>query len=1286
MYDDFESSDDDFDWMSDPDEDSSSDEELGITDDLSWVQGGDDEPVNDEDPDDADLDWLDEGMAASQPSSGSARTGVTGELSWLQGDAEAPDAEGAGDDLDIGWLSDGGLESASETGTGITDELDWAQGDAVFSEDTPSTEETPARSGLTDILDEMAERRQTGSLSDPEEGSPDWLSNLSPRQGDEEPDVEESTESPDWLAGMGDAFGEVAEEQEPVSEEPDWMEDADGLFDTGEPVDSETAATPDMPGWLSKDTGELASEDDDQLDWMSDMDGDAPEQDAEPAELDWMEDADGLFDTSQPAASEAAATPDMPDWLTKDTGELVSQDEEEIAQPRTEAADEKLDWLLDSSDVFDSSQPPADDEVPAEEVEIPHWLSKDTGELTDPEPVAAEADDALDVLFDEPLEDNLEPLAEATGGLFDDLPDDTGNFFDYDDEQGEDVLRYTDDEAAVVDDFFDEVVVDGEDGDVIDTDYLIKLGLKPGLEDDDGSVVEDEQEDWFAEEAVNESSPDWLDTLGEVDLDDLIPEESDPVLDADLDSLLDELEVAGDGDVYGGDLDSLLDELDIEDDIAAPAADLDSLLATFDEDVEFDEGDEEVALSETDYDTLFDSALSGVDEIDALDELPRTDVPDWLQDVSVSDDESSAAAIIRQQTDRPIEELPDRLQQLRERGLSLGASEGEMAEADGLPGISEELISTPDTDLVRQVQLTPQQQDGVQLLQELVGIDLLAPALAGDEDDEDALPALEDLADGRPGISVRPQAGTRRRIGARRRVSAGRILIGIILTVLVFAPFFVSDLRIGGLPVAAFESDHSASPVFAHVDAVQPGQLVLVAFEYGPTAAGELDTASDVLLRHIIARGAHPVIVSGNPIGLLRGENMMTDLATAASLRMNLDYNILRLIPGGVIGLRDFGQNVTIATRQDAHGHATGLNIASLDDFALIVVVAERIEELRGWAEQVAPLTRTPLVAATGYSTMPLAIPYVSEASNIRGLMVSYQDAYTYNQMLMDQYGALAGTSSEDEQPQVTEVEPTAIPPTIEPTEIPPTTDEIQATEIPPIDIPVTATPIATDVPPTTIPTEVSDTATPLPPTATNTPAPPTATNTPEPVIVEVAVVAAGGSVNVRSGPGSSGFAVVGIANPGDEFLIIGFNDDESWVNIEFGDGEAWVAAFLVEIEERLETEIGALPGGLTTLQIISMNRSMGMGLGGIKIAQANTPEATEIAATPTLSDDPEMTAEPQPTDVPRSQPRLVDASVTNDEKRWYAINLGIAGSVIIILVGNLYYGLRGFIAWLRSR
>ena len=348
-----------------------------------------------------------------------------------------------------------------------------------------------------------------------------------------------------------------------------------------------------------------------------------------------------------------------------------------------------------------------------------------------------------------------------------------------------------------------------------------------------------------------------------------------------------------------------------------------------------------------------------------------------------SGDENSLAAIIRRQRDRPIEELDSRLQTLRARALSSDDSEADSAAAaQALYDVDEalvrpEIVHKPGG-VISAAALSAAQKKQVELLKDIVGGPLDA--------DDDAPPRPTLLS-----ALVLP-----------------RLLTGLVLFLAVALPFVSPNFAVSDLPPSAFGGEHPAGGrVFALMDGLTAGDWALVGYEYGPTAAGELDALADVLLRHLFARGARPIIVTSNPAAVVHAQNVLKNIARSvqpAGLRLeaNRDYYLLRYLTGGALGLRDLSQNFASVAKVSAKGRLTGLDLRSLDEMALMLLIAERAEDVRQWAEQVAPATDAELVAAIGYAAQPLAEPYVRQTDGIAGMLVGIADAYTYGEMLQN--------------------------------------------------------------------------------------------------------------------------------------------------------------------------------------------------------------------------------------------------------------------------------------------
>ncbi|MCY3907174.1 MAG: fibronectin type III domain-containing protein [Anaerolineaceae bacterium] len=284
--------------------------------------------------------------------------------------------------------------------------------------------------------------------------------------------------------------------------------------------------------------------------------------------------------------------------------------------------------------------------------------------------------------------------------------------------------------------------------------------------------------------------------------------------------------------------------------------------------------------------------------------------------------------------------------------------------------------------------------------------------------DPSALPNVFAPASGAVASSAPPRRRRRRR---RLRVGGERFFLSLVLVTGMLLPFSGAQTRLGESAPTTFVAGSPQETLYETLDALTPGDPVLVGMEYGPTAAGELDTVAGVLLRHILLRRAAPVVVSRYPVTLLRSEQMLTQLGQAGStlvtrlqrgggLVPNADWFVTRFLAGDLAGLRSLSMNLRGQLARDLRGAPTGLTIRRLDEFAQVLVIAERPEDLRQWAEQIAPLAGREMLAATGQAAAPLARPWLRVA--LSGTISGFRDALTYDSMLQQELEVSVGPPS----------------------------------------------------------------------------------------------------------------------------------------------------------------------------------------------------------------------------------------------------------------------------------
>ena len=495
-------------------------------------------------------------------------------------------------------------------------------------------------------------------------------------------------------------------------------------------------------------------------------------------------------------------------------------------------------------------------------------------------------------------------------------------------------------------------------------------------------------------------------------------------------------------------------------------------------------------------------------------------------------EQPSATDLLVGHDERSLDELDDRLLSLRERSAASSQPSADSRQAlydvdDVL--VTPEILEKPGG-VISAVALSKAQQQQVELLRDIVG--------GSPQADE-------------PGVGRRFRSAPVFSLSAVPRVLGTGILL-----LMASLPFVSSDFSEGELPPADFAEDRPGpTTVYNLLDNLSADDFVLIGFEYGPAAAGELDPIADLMLRHIVAQRAVPLVVSSKPIAIARAQNIIREInrsvaSTELSLERGADYHILRYLPGGSLGLRELSENFADVVRVSAKGELTGLEIESLSEMTLIVLIAEYAEDMRNWAEQVvSEADNTRLLAATGYAAAPIAQVYADTMDEISGLVVGYRDAYTYGEKLELNFG---------ERPQAQpEVEPAA-PETAPVPPLAPTLEQESQAERAPATAPrptETAIPSASPLPTTTPePTATS------PPRATQLPS---ATATLE--TIRIVEVISPQQVRIRRGP-TTADDILQLARAGDSFAVTGTNGDGSWYSIALSNGlEGWIAAFLVE-------------------------------------------------------------------------------------------------------------------------
>jgi hypothetical protein len=396
-----------------------------------------------------------------------------------------------------------------------------------------------------------------------------------------------------------------------------------------------------------------------------------------------------------------------------------------------------------------------------------------------------------------------------------------------------------------------------------------------------------------------------------------------------------------------------------------------------------------------------------------------TVLPDWIADLRPSD----VPVVLRvgdqevRITETPLGQLTDELKQLRERTKTAGLSEeegtgapvsGPLSGIVGAIGPATGLIKPAMPTSVEGAIITDQQARRVKLLTELLNVE-------------------DEMINKREGVQER---NAPMKVAKPARVKIDRVIVTLLLAAVVAAPFFTDALNLMAVPGAATLSDAQSarlSEVARAVDSVATGSPVLVAFEYAPTATGELDDMARTLLVDLIRKGARPIIVSTNAATALHAVSLTEKMGRDAAilgllgrtepLRANVDYTVLRYLSGGTAGVR-LVTNALQDTNERAFVFATDISGASvtIDVDAMrrnpAFVLTESADDVRTWAEQyrfgtsfdvetgteIAPSEQLQIVLLAASGAASAAEVYAAE-ERILGPMISLRDTLSYSEL-----------------------------------------------------------------------------------------------------------------------------------------------------------------------------------------------------------------------------------------------------------------------------------------------
>lgn len=240
--------------------------------------------------------------------------------------------------------------------------------------------------------------------------------------------------------------------------------------------------------------------------------------------------------------------------------------------------------------------------------------------------------------------------------------------------------------------------------------------------------------------------------------------------------------------------------------------------------------------------------------------------------------------------------------------------------------------------------------------------------------------------------------------GLWRRLSSYLLLLVVLVVLLLFRE---------NTPETLPHVWPGVGPAFATVEALPDGATVLIHWAYDPATAGEMDLVARPVIGHLLDQHANLIVVSQLSLGpptarrLIAAAKTLT-LGDAVARQTDLSLVDGGFLPGGAATLPLLGQDPALGLPLDLQGRPA-LTLPPLASYhqehpALVLVLADRMEPVQRWLEQVQPLNQVAVVAVTSAATGPAVRPYL-DSGQLAGLVSGYNGGIGYQELLLRPMG-----------------------------------------------------------------------------------------------------------------------------------------------------------------------------------------------------------------------------------------------------------------------------------------
>ena len=187
---------------------------------------------------------------------------------------------------------------------------------------------------------------------------------------------------------------------------------------------------------------------------------------------------------------------------------------------------------------------------------------------------------------------------------------------------------------------------------------------------------------------------------------------------------------------------------------------------------------------------------------------------------------------------------------------------------------------------------------------------------------------------------------------------------------------------------------------YAAVEAVEPGQTILMAIDYSVSGGPDVHPQAQSVFRHAMARGLKVIFAAFVTEGTEFANQIIAEGEKIAGKQYGVDFINLGYLPGSEVAISAFAQDVLVAFPTDVRDNGTATmpimqGITTASDFVLVCEFATGIPGPSEWIKQVGTRYEVPLAIGVVTVMGPQTTPYY-QAGQLVGLLSGLKSAAEY--------------------------------------------------------------------------------------------------------------------------------------------------------------------------------------------------------------------------------------------------------------------------------------------------